>query len=265
MFKDCTPCGTWGHCASVCHNKITGVLGAGADRIGSRPGIEAFSADLAHLIDHTLLKPDATATDVDKLCDEAAKFNFASVCVNPYWVRRCADRLAKTRVKVACVVGFPFGATTSEAKAHEARLCRDDGAQEFDMVLNVGALKSGQDDVARRDIESVVRAAGHNTVTKVILETAYLTDDEKVRACRLAVSAGAHYVKTSTGYAPGGATVEDIMLMRRTVGPSIGVKASGGIRDTDMALKMVQAGASRIGASASVKIVTGAKGGPSGY
>jgi deoxyribose-phosphate aldolase len=163
-------------------------------------------------------------------------------------------------VKVCVVVGFPFGAVTGEAKAQETRIAQGDGAQEFDMVLNVGAMKSGHHEVVLRDIESVVRAAGFNGTVKVILETAYLNDEEKTLACQLAVRAGAHFVKTSTGYAPGGATVEDIRLMRSIVGPKVGVKASGGIRDAEVAARMVQAGASRIGASASVKIVAGGRG-----
>jgi deoxyribose-phosphate aldolase len=258
-FKSCTGCSTWGSCITVCHSKISGILGAGADRVGAAPGIGDFAADLASLIDHTLLKPDATRADVEKLCDEAARYGFASVCVNPAWIGVCAQRLKHSRVRVCSVIGFPFGATFPEAKAHETKLVRDEGAVEFDMVLNVGALKSNEDGLVLRDIEGVVRAAGHNGTVKVILETAYLTDDEKKRACQLAVRAGAHFVKTSTGYALGGATVEDIMLMRRTVGDKVGVKASGGIRDSAIALKMIEAGASRIGASASVKIVAGRK------
>lgn len=266
QFKDCRACPTWGSCISVCHGKVTGILGAGADRIGASPGVADFSAVLAGYIDHTLLKPEATRADVEKLCDEAAKFQFASVCVNPVWVRLCADRLRFSRVRVCSVIGFPFGATQPEIKAFETRAVKDDGAVEFDMVLNIGALKSKDDGLVLRDIEGVVRAAGHNGTVKVILETSYLTDDEKVRACELSKRAGAHFVKTSTGYGPSGATVEDIRLMRRTVGESMGVKASGGIRDTDIAVKMIEAGASRIGASASVKIVTGGRAAaPAGY
>lgn len=238
---------------------IREIVDAGADRLGAAPGVGDTGRELAALIDHTLLKPDATRADVEKLCDEAARFSFASVCVNPTWVRTCADRLTKSRVRVCSVVGFPFGATIPEAKAYEAKLVRDEGANEVDMVLNVGALKSGEDAFVGRDIELVVRAAGHNAIVKVILETAYLNDDEKARACMLAKRAGAHFVKTSTGYAPGGATVADVALMRRTVGERMGVKASGGIRDLPTALQMVEAGATRIGASASVKIVEGAR------
>jgi deoxyribose-phosphate aldolase len=243
-------------------DSVGDIVAAGADRIGAAPGVGDEVRELASLIDHTLLKPDAARGDVEKLCDEAARWSFASVCVNPGWIRLCAELLKKSRVRVCSVIGFPFGATLPEVKAFETKLVRDDGAQEFDMVVNVGALKSKDDGLVARDIEGVVRAAGHNGVVKVILETAYLTDEEKERACRLAQRAGAHFVKTSTGYAPGGATVEDIALMRRAVGEKMGVKASGGIRDTATALQMIEAGASRIGASASVKIVTGA--GPAG-
>ena len=264
QFKDCARCSTWGSCVSVCHGKITGILGAGADRIGASPGVGEVASVLAGVIDHTLLKPDAHRGDLERLCDEAAKYQFASVCVNPYWIRFCADRLKHSRVRVCSVIGFPFGATSPESKAFETRMVRDDGAVEFDMVINIGALKSRDDGVVLRDIEGVVRAAGHNGTVKVILETTYLTDEEKVRACEASKRAGAHFVKTSTGYGPTGATVEDIRLMRHTVGESMGVKASGGIRDADIAMKMIEAGASRIGASASVKIVTGGKSG-AGY
>ena len=244
---------------------IGDLVAAGPDRIGAAPGVGDGASELASLIDHTLLKPDATRADVEKLCEEAARHGFASVCVNPSWIPTAARALSKSRVKVCSVIGFPFGATLPEVKAFEAKCVRDEGANEVDMVLNVGALKSNEDALVGRDIESVVRAAGHNAIVKVILETAYLTEDEKLRACMLAKRAGAHFVKTSTGYAPGGATVEDIALMRRTVGERMGVKASGGIRDLPTALKMVEAGASRIGASASVKIIEGAKAGPGGY
>jgi len=263
-FRDCGPCETKGHCASVCGNKISGILGVGADRIGAVPGLGDFSRGLASLIDHTLLKPDANRSDFEKLCDEAARYGFASVCVNPYWVPFASDRLRSSPVRVCSVVGFPFGATPPEVKAFETRTVRDLGAVEFDMVINIGALKSGNDALVRRDIEGVVRAAGPNGTVKVILETSYLTDEEKDRGCCLAQEAGAHFVKTSTGYGPGGATVEDIQRMRRAVGPRMGVKASGGIRDETIALRMIQAGASRIGASASVRIVTGNGGGKAG-
>jgi len=239
---------------------IGDIVAAGADRIGAAPGVGDEARELASMIDHTLLKPEATAADVEKLCEEARTHVFASVCVNPAWIPLAARELARSPVRVCSVIGFPFGATLPEVKAFETRMVRDEGAKEFDMVLNVGALKSRDDALVGRDIEGVVRAAGHNGTVKVILETAYLSDEEKVRACTLAQKAGAHFVKTSTGYAPGGATVADIALMRHTVGEKMGVKASGGIRDTATALQMIEAGASRIGASASVRIVGGSGG-----
>ncbi len=245
-------------------DSIGDIVAAGADRIGAAPGVGDEARELAALIDHTLLRPEASRSDVEKLCEEAHRHSFASVCVNPAWIRACADLLRQSPVRVCSVIGFPFGATLPEVKAFETKLVRDDGAKEFDMVINVGALKSGDDALVLRDIEGVVRAAGYNATVKVILETAYLTDDEKMRACQLAQRAGAHFVKTSTGYAPGGATAADIALMRRTVGERMGVKASGGIRDTATALQMIEAGASRIGASASVKIVGGSGGASAG-
>ena len=212
--------------------------------------------DLRRMIDHTLLKPDATRADIQKLCREAIDHQFASVCVNSYWVPTVAGALAGTPVKVCTVVGFPLGAMLTEAKVAETDAALHLGAQEIDMVLNVGALRGGDEDAVRRDIESVVLAAHREgALVKVILETALLTDDEKVKACQLAKSAGADFVKTSTGFGPSGATEHDVALMRRTVGPEMGVKASGGIRTTEDALKMIAAGATRIGASASVKIV----------
>lgn len=209
---------------------------------------------LASLIDHTLLKPDATPEAVRRLCAEAKEFGFASVCVNPGQVACAAAELAGTGVKVCTVIGFPLGATTSLVKALEARDAVANGAQELDMVLNIGALKAGDRDHVRRDIEAVVAAAAGRPV-KVILETGLLSDAEKVEACRLAQSAGASFVKTSTGFGPGGATVEDVKLMRATVGPEMGVKASGGIRDRETALRMVEAGATRLGTSSGVAIV----------
>lgn len=256
----CANCTCQRACAVKCPDAVRRVLEAGAARVGASPDFPAVGHDLAALIDHTLLKPEATAADVTKLCAEAAQFNFASVCVNPTWVRLCAEQLRWSKVKVCTVIGFPFGATPPEVKAFEAKVAQQDGATELDMVINVGALKSGDKALVRRDIEGVVDAADWNTVVKVILETAYLTADEKRSACEISKAAGADFVKTSTGYGPGGATAEDIALMRSVVGPSMGVKASGGIRDTATALQMVAAGASRIGASASVKIVGGASG-----
>ncbi|MCG0238715.1 MAG: deoxyribose-phosphate aldolase [Firmicutes bacterium] len=219
---------------------------------------------LARLIDHTLLKPEATEEQIRRLCAEARHYGFAAVCVNPWWVPLCVQELKGTGVKVATVIGFPLGATTTEAKAFEARQAVEAGADELDMVMNVGALKSGHLDRVQEDIAAVVRAAAGRMV-KVILETGLLTDEEKVTACRLAVAAGAHFVKTSTGFGPGGATVADVSLMRRTVGDQVGVKASGGIRDHATAVAMVEAGATRIGASSSVAIVTGGSGAGRGY
>jgi deoxyribose-phosphate aldolase len=216
------------------------------------------------MIDHTLLKAEATEADVKKLCAEAAEWKFASVCVNPTWVATAAKLLKGTGVMVCTVIGFPLGATDAETKADETKRAIAHGADEVDMVINVGALRSKQYEVVGRDIAAVVKAAGGKTV-KVILETAYLNDEEKTVACLLSKDMGAHFVKTSTGFGPGGATATDIALMRRLVGPVMGVKASGGIRDTATALKMVQAGASRVGASASVAIVKGTAAGGTGY
>ncbi|HYF96351.1 MAG TPA: deoxyribose-phosphate aldolase [Symbiobacteriaceae bacterium] len=207
------------------------------------------------MIDHTLLKPEATAEQVAKLCREAREYNFMSVCVNPGWVPLAAEQLRGSGVKVCTVIGFPLGATITESKAYETAETIRQGAAEVDMVINVGALKSGQYDRVRSDIKAVVEAARGKALTKVIIETGLLTEAEKVKACELAKEAGADFVKTSTGFGPGGATPEDIALMRRTVGPEMGVKASGGVRDYDAALAVVKAGASRIGASASINIV----------
>ncbi|CAI8739485.1 Deoxyribose-phosphate aldolase [Brevibacillus sp. IT-7CA2] len=215
-------------------------------------------------IDHTLLKPDATQEMIDKLCQEAREHDFMSVCVNPYWVKRSAELLAGSDVKVCTVIGFPLGASTIESKAAETRDVIANGATEVDMVLNVGALKSGDLETVKKDIAAVKQAAG-DILLKVILETCLLTEEEKVVACKLSVEAGADYVKTSTGFSTGGATVEDIALMRKTVGPNVGVKASGGVRDDETALAMIEAGASRVGTSSGVSIVTGAKTTGSGY
>ncbi len=217
------------------------------------------------LIDHTLLKPDATAADIETLCREAAEHRFATVCVNPTWVALAARRLRGTGVGVCSVVGFPLGATTADVKAYETRRAIGDGASEIDMVINVGALKSGELRLVEQDIEAVAsacRACG--ATSKVIIEAALLSDDEKVTACTLAKAAGADFVKTSTGFGPGGATVADVALMRRVVGDAMGVKAAGGVRDLGQVQAMVAAGASRVGASAGVRIVreSAAPGGP---
>lgn len=212
---------------------------------------------LASMIDHTLLKPEATEAQVRQLCDEAKQSSFASVCVNPPYVALCASLLAGTPVRVCTVVGFPLGAHVPQVKAFEAEQAIRAGATEIDMVINVGALKNGDNALVEHDVAEVVRvshAAG--ALVKVIIEAALLTDEEKVTACRLAQSAGADFVKTSTGFGPGGATPHDVALMRQTVGPQMGVKAAGGIRILQDALAMIEAGATRIGASASVKIIS---------
>ena len=213
---------------------------------------------IAAMIDHTLLKPEATAAQVEKLCAEAAEYHFASVCVNPVYIPLVARLLKDTGVKVCCVVGFPLGAIAPEQKAAEAASCAAMGAEELDMVIHVGAAKAGDWALVQRDIEGVVKAAAGRTV-KVIIETCLLTDEEKVKACEEAKAAGAHFVKTSTGFSTGGATTHDIALMRKTVGPKMGVKASGGIRDYATAMAMIEAGANRIGASAGIAIVAAAE------
>jgi deoxyribose-phosphate aldolase len=212
---------------------------------------------LAGMIDHTLLKPEASGEHIERLCAEAARYRFAAVCVNGTWVPLAARLLAGTGVKVAAVAGFPLGAGASEAKAFEAGQEAEAGAAEVDLVINVGALKSGDLPLVQDDVAAVVRAVGREVAVKAILECALLTDPEKVRAAELAVAAGAASVKTSTGFGPGGATLEDVALLRRTVGPSVGVKAACGIRTHEQALAMIEAGADRLGTSASVQIVTG--------
>ncbi len=233
----------------------------GADRVSFHGEAEDVPLDLAKYIDHTLLRPDATADEIDTMCDEAMQYGFASVCINPTWVKRSAERLRGSSVKVCTVIGFPLGATTPEIKAMEARRALRDGAREVDMVINIGALKSGDHDLVRSDIEKVADAAHEGgAIVKVILETALLTDEEKVIASSLARQAKADFVKTSTGFSGGGATVYDVALMRETVGPTMGVKASGGVRTLEDAEDMIAAGATRIGASAGVQIVSGSEG-----
>jgi len=213
--------------------------------------------NIAKMIDHTLLKANTTKAQIVQLCEEAKEHGFASVCVNPTWVATAAELLTGTDVNVCTVIGFPLGANTPETKAFETKDAIEKGATEVDMVINIGALKDGDDELVERDIRAVVEAAKGKALVKVIIETCLLTEEEKVRACRLAVQAGADYVKTSTGFSTGGATVEDIALMRKTVGPNIGVKASGGVRDLQGAEAMIAAGATRIGTSSGVAIVQG--------
>lgn len=220
------------------------------------------SRQLAAMIDHTLLKADATAAQIDQLCREAREYGFYSVCVNSFWVPCAAQKLGGSAVKIAAVIGFPLGAAATKSKACEAREAYQNGAAELDMVLNVGALKSGLDELVLQDIQEVVAAAGGQAVIKVILETGLLSDAEKAKACEIAQKAGAHFVKTSTGFGNGGATVADIRLMRRIVGETMGVKASGGVRDYETALAMIEAGASRIGTSSGIAIVQGGNAAP---
>jgi deoxyribose-phosphate aldolase len=243
-----------------CPDRLRGVLEAGATRLGLHASGGA-SAGVASMIDHTLLKADATRAEIETLCREASEYRFASVCVNPTWVALCARLLQGTPVKVCSVVGFPLGATTADTKNYETRRAIFDGAREVDMVINIGALKSGDLRTVERDIEAVTgpcREAG--AISKVIIEAALLTDDEKVSASTLAKAAGADFVKTSTGFGPGGATAADVALMRRVVGEEMGVKAAGGVRDLEGLKAMVAAGATRVGASAGVRIVQESRG-----
>jgi deoxyribose-phosphate aldolase len=217
-----------------------------------------MTQNIVKMIDHTLLKADATREEIINIIDEAKEYLFASVCINPTWVKTAAELLAETpEVKVCTVIGFPLGASTSETKAFETKNAIENGADEVDMVINIAALKDQQDELVEKDIRAVVEAANGKALVKVIIETCLLTNEEKVRACELAVKAGANFVKTSTGFSTGGATVSDIRLMRQTVGPEIGVKASGGVRSREDALAMVDAGATRIGASSGVSIAKG--------
>jgi deoxyribose-phosphate aldolase len=248
----CLECG---QCVTKRPDFIDGLVIGGVCRLSTQLGIGPVEAKIARMIDHTLLKPEATEDQITELCREAATYCFASVCVNPIWVELCARLLRRSGVKVCTVIGFPLGSTTSETKAYETRDTIGKGAGEIDMVINVGLIKSRQYSRVGEDIRSVVRATRPNILVKVILETCLLTDEEKVKACELAVEAGADFVKTSTGFSTGGATVEDIALMRKTVGLEIGVKASGGVRSFEDAEAMVKAGATRLGASAGLKII----------
>ena len=218
-----------------------------------------MNKDFAKFIDHTLLKADAKKEEILELCEEAKKYSFASVCINPTWVRTAAAALEDSAVKVCTVIGFPLGASTSEVKAFETKNAIENGATEIDMVINIGALRDGDDETVKKDIASVVEAAKEKAIVKVIIETSLLSDTEKRTACELAVIAGADFVKTSTGFSTGGATEEDVKLMRAVVGPVTGVKASGGVRSFDDMQKMIKAGATRIGASSGVKIMKGLK------
>jgi deoxyribose-phosphate aldolase len=254
----------------VVHNQegVRTVVRSGADRISAGVGLKdaSFDTSLARMIDHTLLKPEATKQQIEQLCAEARQFQFASVCVNPCYVKYCAQLLRDSKVKVCTVIGFPLGATTTEAKVAEAEQALRDGAQELDMVINVGMLKSGMDTYVEQDIRAVARTAHRaSAILKVIIETGLLTDEEKVKACLLAKRAGADFVKTSTGFSKGGATAGDIRLMRKVVGSQLGVKASGGVRTQEQARELIESGADRIGASASVKIILGEKDHSAGY
>lgn len=244
-----------GSCATP--EGLENLVNAGADRVGVALCAPPLGDAIAPLIDHTLLKPAATAEQIRQLCAEAREFGFASVCVNPTWVELASSELRDSGVRTCTVVGFPLGATFPEAKAAETRMAIDRGASEIDMVLNVGALKSGLDAEVECDIAAVVREAHPDAIVKVILETGLLDEEEIVRACRLSRRAGADFVKTSTGFGPGGATVEHVGLMRRTVGRAMGVKASGGIGSRKDAAQMIAAGATRLGASAGVRIARG--------
>lgn len=243
-------------CFVKCPDRMHSLIAGGGVRFGLTGAESEAAREVARHIDHTLLKPDATRDEILKICEEGVRYGFASVCINPIWVREAACALRGSGVKVCTVIGFPLGANSPDTKAYEARRSIFDGASELDMVINVGALKSGDHDLVARDIRGVVEVAHeYDFICKVIIETALLTDDEKVSACLIAKEAGADFVKTSTGFAKGGATAADVALMRRVVGGQMGVKASGGVRDLKQAQEMIQAGATRIGASVGVKII----------
>ena len=253
-------CGCHSVLAECCPDRLRGVIDAGATRLGLHASGGA-TGGVASMIDHTLLKPDASRAEIEKLCREAAEFHFATVCVNPAWVAFAAGRLRGSGVGVCSVVGFPLGATTADVKNYETRRAIFDGATEIDMVINIGALKSADLRTVERDIEAVVEPCHQaGVISKVIIEAALLTDEEKITACTLSKAAGADFVKTSTGFASGGATAADVALMRRVVGADMGVKAAGGVRDLEGLKAMVAAGATRVGASAGVKIVQESKG-----
>ena len=254
--KECSDCE--GSCAAHCPDKVRAMVDEGAVRIGFNGRGGDIPSDIASYIDHTLLAPGTTGAQIDKICEEARRYGFASVCVNPVWVRRARTNLRGSKVIICCVVGFPLGANATETKVMEARRALREGAREIDMVLNVGLLKEGDHAFVEKDIARVVDACHEvGAVCKVIIEAAMLTDEEKVAACQLAKAAKADFVKTSTGFGPGGATVYDVALMRETVGSGMGVKASGGIKTTDDAEQRIAAGATLIGSSAGVAIVGG--------
>jgi deoxyribose-phosphate aldolase len=243
-------------CAQTCARNTREIIAAGADRISASERLTRIDPAIASLIDHTILKPEATRADLLKVCREARQYHFASVCVNPYWVPLVRAELAGSPVKICTVVGFPLGATSTEAKVAETTIALRDGAQEIDMVINIGALRSGDHEAVKSDIRQVVRVTHEaKAIVKVILETALLDDNQKAIACTLSKLAGADFVKTSTGFGPSGATAHDVALMRGVVGPEMGIKAAGGIRTLADLQAMTAAGATRIGASASVKIV----------
>ena len=243
-------------CPQTCSRNTREIIAAGADRVSASERLTRIDPEIARLIDHTVLKPDATRDDIVKICREARKYGFASVCVNPYWVPLVAKELAGSPAKVCTVIGFPLGATSTEAKVAESAAALRAGAQELDMVINIGALRSGDHEAVKVDIEAVVKRAHEaGAIVKVILETALLDDNQKAVASTLCKLAGADFVKTSTGFGPSGATARDVALMRQVVGPDMGVKASGGIRTLDDLRQRAAAGATRIGASASVKII----------
>ena len=266
------PCACHAAPGGCCPDRLGRLVGQGAARFGLLAGPVVYSREIARAIDHTLLKADATRAQIEQLCAEAREHGFATVCVNPTWVPLCAELLRGAETRVCTVVGFPLGATLPEVKAFEAARTAAEGAAEVDMVLNIGALKSGDFRLCERDVAAVAEASHRGgAILKVIIEAALLTDDEKVKACVLSQAAGADFVKTSTGFGPGGATAADVALMRRVVGPDMGVKAAGGVKDLRSAQAMLEAGADRIGASVGVKIVQESRGGtvtaaaPAGY
>ena len=248
-------------CFVKCPDRMRSLIAEGGVRFGLSGAESEAAREVARFIDHTLLKPDASRNEILKVCEEGVRYGFASVCINPIWVREAACALRGSGVKVCTVIGFPLGANVPDTKVYEARRAIFDGASELDMVVNVGALKSGDHDLVSRDIRGVVEVAHEvGYICKVIIETALLTDDEKVSACLIAKEAGADFVKTSTGFSKGGATAADVALMRRAVGGQMGVKASGGVRDLKQAQEMIRAGATRIGASVGVQIIQEAAG-----